>query len=298
MTGGGVPDWVAYGHGTAPQLRWSFTTDAPLVAAHWVAETGDVLAADQSGGLYRLNRLGRVVSLARSFVHLTDLVWSRTGQRGVARMGTDGLCGIGADLRREWSLVMPATVESLAIAPHGTWSAVGLTNGTTLLLDADHRAAARIETAHPLRHLVFLDATARLIGAAAFGTVGGYDLDGRTLWELAMAAHVGDLCATGAGEAIYVAAHAWGVPVFDADGVGGGRFLMDGTPHRLATSYRPARLAVGTLERHLYWIDPAGTLIWATAPPDDITRLASDPTGRVLLCGLASGRLLCLEWSG
>ncbi|WP_369675642.1 hypothetical protein, partial [Enterococcus faecium] len=61
---GGVADWlISTGRGDRPTLRWSFTVDAPLSDLRLSRETGEVLAADTSGGLYLLNRRGQVQAL-------------------------------------------------------------------------------------------------------------------------------------------------------------------------------------------------------------------------------------------
>src|SRR4051812_36756034 len=63
MTGGGA-DWLTTtGRGDRPTLRWSFTVDAPLTDLRLSRETGDVLAADVSGGMYLLDRRGQVRAL-------------------------------------------------------------------------------------------------------------------------------------------------------------------------------------------------------------------------------------------
>src|SRR5207248_11140524 len=54
---GGVADWLmTTGRGDRPTLRWSFSVDAPLTDLRLSRETGEVIAADQSGGIYLLDR--------------------------------------------------------------------------------------------------------------------------------------------------------------------------------------------------------------------------------------------------
>ena len=52
------PSWLQEGQGIPPTLRWAFSTEAPLVALDMGRESGEVLAADETGGLYRLDRRG------------------------------------------------------------------------------------------------------------------------------------------------------------------------------------------------------------------------------------------------
>jgi hypothetical protein len=59
------PDWLTSGKGERPRRRWSFTADAPLVCLELARESGEVLAADTSGGLYLLDRRGQIAALSR-----------------------------------------------------------------------------------------------------------------------------------------------------------------------------------------------------------------------------------------
>ena len=81
------PDWLSAGQGIRPQWSWSLTTDAPLVSMQLTRETGELLAADTSGGLYLLDRRGRVTSLTRGFQLLHALAWSDTGDCGAVAIG-------------------------------------------------------------------------------------------------------------------------------------------------------------------------------------------------------------------
>jgi hypothetical protein len=57
MSDGG--DWLEQGAGRQPHVSWSLTIDAPLVAMQLARETGELLAADAAGGLYKIDRAGQ-----------------------------------------------------------------------------------------------------------------------------------------------------------------------------------------------------------------------------------------------
>ena len=63
MTESAKPEWLTAGQGRTPQPRWSFSTEARLVSIELARETGEVLAADETGGLYLLNRSGQLATL-------------------------------------------------------------------------------------------------------------------------------------------------------------------------------------------------------------------------------------------
>jgi len=57
-----------------------------------------------------------------------------------------------------------------------------------------------------------------------------------------------------------------------------------------------SRIAIATLENHLYWIDRQGKLLWAASSPETIRELAVASAGENLFLGLQSGRILNLYW--
>ena len=56
------------------------------------------------------------------------------------------------------------------------------------------------------------------------------------------------------------------------------------------------RDAAATTERHVFVLDAGGQMLWQAAAPDDIQSLICAPVGTGVLCGLQSGRILCMEW--
>lgn len=291
------PEWLKFGRGTPPRLRWSITTDAPLAALELARETGEVLAADRSGGLYLLNRRGRLSALTRSFDHLTALAWNDVGTHFAVVVGESQLSLVDRKFKAVWSLELPDTVVGLAMSSHGGHLAVSLAGGRVIVFEETRRQLARYDTSRPLRFLRFLTSSPVLIGSAEYGLLCARQLDGGELWTQPLWSNAGDLSVTGDGSSVFVAGFNQGVQVFDGRGENRGTYVVEGTPDHVSSSFMPRRLAVSTLERHFYWLDTAGTLLWATALPDGVRALRCDPSGHGVVCGMEGGKIVRLDWT-
>lgn len=292
------PDWSQHGQGERPVIAWSFSLDAPLTAFTLARETGEIVAVDSSGGLYLLDRRGRVKTLTRGFKSLGALAWSDTGTHGAAATGSSKLSWIDRTLSVKWSRNLREEILSLAVDAHGHYAAVALAGGETLLFDARRREVGRFKTIRPLRHLKFSAGRPLLLGAAEYGLICCRQLDGSEAWSQRLWSNVGDLTVTGDGEEIFLARFNQGVQKLDRSGQGRGSYQVRGTPNHVSTSFVPGRLGVTTVERDIYWLDAEGGLIWATHLPDDVCGIAVDALGSGLTCGFQSGRLYRLEWRG
>ncbi|HUG93859.1 MAG TPA: hypothetical protein VML55_23725 [Planctomycetaceae bacterium] len=293
-----APDWLSegLGDGPPPRLRWSFTTDGPLVDLAVARETGDVLAGDETGGLYRLDRRGRVQGVSRGFRSLDGLAWSDTGRHGAAILGRETVCLYDNRLEIQWRIDLRDTVTALAIDPRGNYVGIGLEGRRVAVYTAAKQRVARFATLRPLTKLVFLVSVPELLGAAEAGLLGRFRLNGDEVWAGTDWSNIGDLCATTDGSTVFVAAFTHGIRIVSAAGQSSGAYLVEGTPARVATTASGQRLIAATVERRLYWMDAEGSLLWTTTLPDDVVRLACDPLGRWTICGLAGGRIVRLDW--
>lgn len=296
MTDDAATAWVTEGHGPRPRVRWTFSTEAALLAADMARETGEVLAADASGGLSLLDRGGRMLSVTRGLPKVWSVVWSDTGRGGAAIVGESRLCRFNRRLDVQWSLDLPDTILALAVDPYGEYTAVSLAGGTNLVLNSRKTRISRFETDRPLSHLQFMTDNAAALGAAEYGLLGNYRLDGRQNWQVQMLANIGDLAV--AGNAIFLANFVRGIQVLEMDGASRETYVIEGTPHRVAASVSAHRLAVGTLEGHFYRLDSQGEMLWTAELPDELVALMSDPFGNWMVCGFASGRMMQLDWGG
>lgn len=290
-------DWLKAGNGRVPRLSWSLATDAPLVAMRLGRETGEVLAADQSGGLYLIDRSGKIANLTRGRTPIRSLGWSDTGEGGAALVGEDKLYWFDRSLKFQGAIDLPLQSLALAVDPHGQYAAVSLADGGTQVFDVHRKRVRRFETAQPLIALEFLLGEPALLGVAEYGLLCCYSFAGEELWQEKLWANVGDLAVTGDGSSILLACYAYGIQCHDEEGTQVGSYQLGGTVCKVATSFIPGRIAAATLERHFYWLDPSGRVEWQSTLPDDIKSLQCDPRGTGLVCGFQSGRIMRLDWN-
>lgn len=292
----GDVEWLTAGKGMAPRQSWAYSTDAPLVALEMARESGELLAADEAGGLYLLDRKRQVLAVSRSFHDVLELAWSDTGSSAAALLGERQVCRINRRFEREWSLDLYDDVVAIAVDPYGNHVAIALANGHNLVYDAHKQRVCRFETERPLSFVKFITSESGLLGAAEYGLICRHELEGAPVWSEKLWSNVGDLTATGDGSSVYVAGFAHGVQVFRGDGQTAGSYILEGTPKQIACTFAPKRIVAATLEQDLYWLAADGQLLWASKAPDDIRRVCCDPLGNWVICGFASGRIIRLEW--
>lgn len=280
-----------------PRKRWSFSTDAPLRALHSGRESGETLLADSSGGIYRLDRRGRLAALTRGFHGLQLLAGDDVGASAVAVHDETRLSWLDEQLAVAWSIELPGPITALGMDSFGQYVAVGLDNGKNVVYDREHRRVFQFETERPMRFLRFLSSQPAIVAAAAYGMFCRFDFEGNAVWAGKTLYHIGELACTGDGSLVALAAFARGVKLLDGDGEPVGTYLLEGTPNCLSISFTPFRLAVTTLEGHLYWLDESGDLVWGAALPEEVTAVATDPLGDGLVCGFASGTVIGIGWS-
>jgi hypothetical protein len=289
-------DWLHSGPGLAPRIAWAFNTDAELSSLCQARETGDLFAVDSSGGMYRLNRAGKIQTLSRGLKNARLVRWSDKGDVGIAVCGTHEFCALDARLKIAWSSESPAEVLTAAIDSYGHNVALGLDNADTVLLNVDRKKLGQFHTAKPLKFIEFCVDKKRICGSADYGLLCLHRFDGSEVWSEKNWSTVGDLSITEGARAIYMAGFAHGVQCFDHRGSTRTSFVVEGTPSKVAASYFGERLVVSTAERHIYWLDSDGALLWAAETPDDVASLVCDPLGEWLVVGFASGRILRLDW--
>ena len=291
----GIPDWLRTGRGSRPSQGWSFATDAPLTELDVARESGDTLAADESGGLYRIDRRGRVQALTRTSHQIHLVAWADDGSAGAAILDDGTLAWFDPSLQFRWTRDLPDEAIGLAMSALGTHAAIALSNGQNLIFDADKRKVSQFESLRPLRYLEFVWQDPALVVAADYGFFARFSLDGDPEWNERLWSTVNDLTITGDGKTIALAALAHGLQVYDSNGSSLGSFVLDGTAHRTTSTYTKKRFAVATLERHLILVDDTGDLKWQLDAPDDITRIRLAPLGDWLVVGFASGRIVRLN---
>jgi len=295
----GTPElqWLSDGPGRPPRLRWSFVLDAPLQSLAHSGEAGSLLAADQSGGLYLFDRSGQVRTMMRGFQQIHNLAWSRRGSAGIAILGENRVVALTPALKIEWSVDLSEAATSAAVSPFGEHYVVSLANGMNHILRSDRKQLAKFETERPVHFSQFLETETDLIVCAQYGFIARYNFQGAPAWRNKTFSNVGQLATTANGSLLALAMFSHGVQKFDRYGETSGRFELEGTPHLIGANAAGNRLAIATLENHIYWIDEKGALLWATSAPETIRALVVASVGENLYVGLQSGRIMNLYWN-
>lgn len=291
-------DWIINGTGQTPELAWSFSTDASLSNLELARESGEVLAADSSGGIYLLDRNGQIVSVTRGQTPIRGLAWSDTGSGGVALIGNSRLHWFSRQLEFRSQYDLDETALSVSIDPHGEYVAASLATGTNLVFDGPRKPILKFTSQRPFVKLMFVAEVAGMIGVADYGLLSSRTFAGGIRWEEKLWSNAGDIAVSGNGSMVLVACFSHGIVRYDDDGDQTGSYQVEGTPNRVSCSYLPYRIAVATIERHVYWMNADGKMLWAAEAPEDITRIACDPLGKGLVVGFESGRIVRLDWSG
>lgn len=294
MTGGG--DWLKHGEGSPPRISWSLATEAPLVAMQLARETGEVLAADAIGGLYHIDRTGKIANLTRGPSPIRSLAWSDTGSGGIVLVGDDKLYWFDQRLLFQGLTEHPEPVLGVALEAHGNYAAASLSSATTIIYDSNRKSVRRFNSLQPLVALEFLVDRPALVGVAEYGLLCCHAFTGEELWQQQLWANVGDMSITGDGQTILLACYAHGIQCHDGQGRQVGSYQVGGTVSRVSTSFIPGRIAAATVERHFYYIAADGEVEFQAQLPDDVCRVICEPLGTAVILGLASGRIMRLDW--
>jgi hypothetical protein len=288
-------DWLYSGRGSKPTLRWSFFTDAPLVDVQLARESGDVVACDESGGLYLLDNRGNVRALIRTSRELRRLAWADTGSLGAALIDDKSVGCFDRRLQFRWIRELENETVSLALAPYGTHVAVSLVDSDNVVYDTESRRVSRFASLRPLKFLQFLHTVPELVVAAEHACFARYELKGEPVWMEKLFSNVGDLAVTGDGRYIFLAGFAYGVQVFDADGEAIGSFVLDGAAKLVSTTFSRKWIVVFTLERQLICLDAEGRERWLLELPEELSAIRCSPLGDWIICGFTSGRIIRLD---
>ncbi|VAX39097.1 hypothetical protein MNBD_PLANCTO02-419 [hydrothermal vent metagenome] len=291
-----IPKWINAGDGKTPQLRWSFVTETPLKYLCLARETGESLAGDESGKLYRLNRQGELDAVTGGFSSLNGLVFSDNGESAAVILEDSKLVWLNKNCGVVGSKNFSSDLLSMAIAPYGHLLAVTIDNGSTSIYQGKRNRITNFVTDRPLSYLKFLVTERLLLGASEYGVISLYDLQGDEIWTQSLRTSIGGIAASGDGEQIYLAGFNLGIQKYGSNGEREGSVMIEGTPRLVETSYRAERLAVVTLENDLYWLDDDSKIIWKVKPPEEICNVCSDPLGNWLICGLSTGEIYCFDW--
>lgn len=187
------PLWLRDGQGTPPTLRWVFALEAPLVAMDLGRESGEILAADESGGLYRIGRRGELLKSSNGLRCTSGrMVGHERGGRGDRRRPK----GDSAEWQPRGGMVgwiAGSGGSGLLSRPFGRQTAISLANGGNLVLGEQGEQLSIFETARPLKWIQFLANKPVLVGAAEYGQVCAHRINGERLWSEKCFASLGEM---------------------------------------------------------------------------------------------------------
>ncbi|QDT35825.1 hypothetical protein [Stratiformator vulcanicus] len=292
--------WAQTHSGEPPVTHWSFTTDAPLVDVSLARETDEVVLADESGGVYLLDRDGHVAAVTRGLKGLSKVAISDSGDSIAASHGRNRVSLLNRKLGVTKSIDLPDPVHGLALDPFGRNLAVALGNSQVRIVSTESgklKTVAEFATIRPIAHIVFLATKPTLIEAAEYGLLCEHSLKGKALWDEKLWSNIGAIGVSGSGSLIATAAFAHGIQLFGRGGRNRGALQIEGTPHRVAVTYDGRYIIATTLERHIYRLTTKGKVIWTGLAPREVKFLRADAFGHSIVCGTEGGRVARLAWT-
>jgi hypothetical protein len=289
-------DWLLAGQGERPHQSWSFSTEAPLVGLRLARETADLLAADAAGGFYQLDRQGRLARVTHGPSPIRSIGWSDTGNGGIAQVGDDKLYWFNPQLTFQGCLEHADALLSIALESQGQYAAVSLADASLVIYDRYRKRVRQFRTVQPYIAMEFQLARPELVGLGEHGALYAHQFTGQQAWHAPMWSAVGDMAIAGDGQTILLACYAHGIQCHDEHGAQLGTYQVGGTVSRVATGFDGRAIAAATVERHFYFMDHDGNVIWQAILPDDLCRLCCDPCGDGVILGFQSGRITRLDW--
>lgn len=290
-------NWFATSRGEQPRLAWVHSLNAPLAALDFCRESGQVVVADERGGLYLIERSGDLGAVARSSESFRKIAWSDDGSRGFALSGDHHLHWIRPDLSVRATIELPEPSLAVASEAFGQYAAVSLANGVTLIFDGPRQPLRHFSSTRPLTHLAFLAQEAGLTAVADYGLVCRFDFFGRLNWQTNTFSSVGDFAVAGDGDSLLVAGFGQGLLRFDSDGNSIGAYQLGSTVAKVASSFSGVRAAAASQEQELFWLGKGGQILWTGKVRQMPLFIACDPWGTALICALPDGLVARLEWS-
>lgn len=286
-----------------PETAWTVLTEAPLKGLGLAREAGAVFAWDETDQLYLLGLNGEFRSVARAPGKVTAASISDDGSR-IALLGEgQRLWLLDADLGVVAERQAPPDPLAIAIDPHGRYVAISSKMSVNHFYSRFGKPAGKFETQQPLAFMTFVPGSPLLIGAAAYGMLMGFELAAGTASRLAAEAQwvergisgVGRLTTTGDGSMILASCFTHGVQRYDVHGQNDGAYHLSGTATHAVPDFAGRVIGVATLEGEIALLNSAGNVRWKSGLSRPAMALETDPLGRYLIYGQATGEVVRLD---
>ncbi|MDR3636465.1 MAG: hypothetical protein P4L84_21860, partial [Isosphaeraceae bacterium] len=286
-----------------PVEAWTVLTDAPLKGLCLAREAGTIFAWDEGGQLYLLDLRGDHRSASRVPCNITAGAISDDGSLVVLLAEGGRVWFLSADLEVVAERAAPPDPLGLAIDPHGRYVVVGSRMNQAQIYNRYGRPAGKFETRQAVSFFTFVPDRPILLGAATFGLLAAYDigrggagrLDVSEIWEERLMSNVGRLTTTGDGGMILASCFIHGVQRFDIQGQNEGAYHLGGTAAHAVPDFAGRMIAVGTLEGDLIILNSAGNVRWRNTLSRPALALETDPLGRYVIYGHATGEIVRLD---
>lgn len=286
-----------------PQTAWTELTEAPLKGLGFAREAGAVFAWDDADQLYLIDLKGGFRSVARAPGKVIAAAISDDGSR-VAIIGEKSqLWLLDADLGVIAQRQGPPDPLGVAIDPHGRYVLVSSKLSSNHFYNRFGKPAGRFETLQPLAFMAFVPGEPLLVGSATsgmllaleLGNAGSGRLTTDPVWQERQVSGVGRLTTSGDGAMILASCFTHGIQRYDIHGQNAGAYHLGGTATHAVPDYPGRIIAVATSEGEIAVLNSAGNVRWKAAIPRPAIALETDPLGRYLIYGQATGEIVKLD---
>jgi hypothetical protein len=286
-----------------PEPAWNVLTEGPLKGLGLAREAGAILAWDDADQLYLIDLRGEFRSVARAPGKVIGAVCSDDGSR-IALLGVGNRFWLlDADLGVIAERSAPPDPVAIAIDPHGRYVLITSRMGFNQFYNRHAKPAGRFEAHQPLAFVAFIPDRPILIAAAAYGMLAAFDLSGdgggklaaEESWSDRQITTVGRLTTTGDGSMVLASCFTHGVQRYDVNGNNEGSYHLGGTAVHAVPDFAGRVIAVATAEGDLSILNSAGNVRWKTSLPRPAVSLETDPLGRYVVYGHATGEIVRLD---
>lgn len=274
---------------------WAWYSHSPLRGLGLAREKLEIHAWDDSGHIYLLDALGKLIAERRLPTDVIGVARADTGSRLAAVTKEGWLWWLDEKLEVIGELNLHIDVVSIAIDPHGDYVAVSAQGSRLVIISRIPKVVGSVQTSQTYRFLSFVPATGKVIGVAEQGTVACHDLRGTLIWKETMYSTVGSLAVDETGGTIVLAAYGHGLLRFDAKGRREGTYHIEHTPNLVSVEIDGSRLMAASIDGYVTAFDYEGTVLFDRKIGDKASALAMDALGRFVVLGFESGEVRFLS---
>jgi hypothetical protein len=276
------------------QPLWTRDLGVRLRGLALAREKGRVLVWDEKDRVHLFDQAGIPQAQAQMPGHVAAACSADDGSCYAAVGQRGEVWWLAPDLTVRRQQELPQRAFAAALDPFGQYLAVTDARANLYVFDVRGRAVCDVQTPRPLHHVAFVPTAPYLLGAADYGLVASFNLEGECVWRDGLVAHTGALTVGGDGQEIMLACFTEGLQRYDLRGQDRGR-LPTGEACRLASlSFTGRQILVAGLSRHLRLLDRKGCELCDHRLEAPAVALALDALGSGAAVALANGHVIGL----